>query len=1251
MSVVGGIKDRGVLFARAYLDSCVASVKEGQQLYLLETVREWFLRTDRSSLGSLVASFVGPILDVLGFVRSELRGNVIALFEDRSREKALSLCYVVNFDENLDQTAKGKNYAVSLIMALKKAGLRWGILTNGSFWRLYCVKEKAPFETFFQINLGEVVRTRDSVDMTLFADFFGVQVFVVGEKGKCRLDANRQESDEATRQIEEHLQGKMEDVLGKLCMGFIKSEGRKSYTEEEKRAVFNNSIYLLYRILFILYAEARGFLPLQDSEYYEKSMARLMEIAKENHSKGIENPNGRIMWNALREVFSWVNQGNRAMGIPPYNGGLFDDSEKTYLVNHVIDDAFLSEALFSLGFREERGNVVPINYNDLSVRHLGGLYEGILEYQLFIAPERMVRRKDKNVYRFIPESQAGKITRTDTVIEKGDVYFSQSSEERKMTGSYYTPEDIVRYIVENSLGQYLADIDKELQALVCKLLEAHGTAVDDRERRSVERFIDKEVLSFLEEKVLSIKILDPAMGSGHFLVNASHFLANYIVESLSLTEWENDSVDTSPLLWRRRVVEKCAFGVDLNELATELAKLSLWLITADNRKPLTFLDHHLRTGNSLLGADLDDLGALPKNGKIDDFKRFQTTLYYPIFRREFIPKVLQVFGEMEFASEEIEDVERKKGKLKEWEKLKRDLQGVANTWLATFFGYQIEEEKYQWLLNRAMEGKEVTVDGKVEDIADAPKNRFFNWWLEFPEVFFKPAENNGKCGFDIVLGNPPYGLKDENLFLETYNLGSKDSYGLFIKRGIDLLRDGGIFSMVVSDTWRTIKSHLNLRQYILNNTCVSCLAKLNRHAFKEVDAFTIITELRKCASKEERDGNRYLFFDFWQIHPEKERDFFVELMQVASLDSRYELWKFDPRRVGKYVIGQGALPKYSQFPIFDGSELIYELVNEQALKLGVQYKNQSLQAKEITMPLGKVRVARFSEVAEVRQGLSTGNHKAYLLKRQGAIGGYRLVDESKTLKDSDLEKLTDHEKLEGIADPEQRFEGRFIVPYDKGGEADIETGRLNCYYFPSEYFIDWSREAVKRIKTLTIAERKKIDGETNIQPADEKKLAGVFRNPNFYFREGITFSHAGLYSPTFRLNSKSVFDAAGTSIFCEKFGTYFLLGVLNSKLAKYLVKSFFMNTVNSTVGAINPLPLAIPTEEMEESIYTLVKQIIEKQKENPAYDYQNHEQPQIDQLVYKLYGLDAALILEVENWYARRYPKISGISLAEENGD
>ena len=189
----------------------------------------------------------------------------------------------------------------------------------------------------------------------------------------------------------------------------------------------------------------RGFLPVHNLEYYNNSVSKLMITVKEYHCKGIPNPQNRFLWNNLCEVFNWINQGNYALEIPPYNGGLFDNNQKPYLANHSIDDAYLSEALFSLGYREKKDKVIIIRYDDLSVRHLGSLYEGILEYQLFIASERMVKRKQANVYKFVPEHLAGKITRQDTILEKGDIYFSQSSGERKLTGSYYTPESVVQY--------------------------------------------------------------------------------------------------------------------------------------------------------------------------------------------------------------------------------------------------------------------------------------------------------------------------------------------------------------------------------------------------------------------------------------------------------------------------------------------------------------------------------------------------------------------------------------------------------------------------------------------------------------------------------------------------------------------------------------------------------------------------------------------------------------------------------------
>jgi len=285
---LSAVENRGVLFAQVYIDSILASLKDAHEFALLETFSEWFVKADRSSLVSYVSSFIGPVLDVQGFVRGELSGNVVHLFEDRTREKVLSLCYIVGSDESLDQTTKGKNYAVSLVMALKKTGLRWGILTNGHNWRLYYTREKAPFETFFQIDVGKVVENRNAPEVALFAHFFNVRSFLLDEKGNCQLEAFRLKSEEATREIEEHLQSKMEDILGKICMGFIKSEGKNVYTEGEKRTVFNNSIYLLYRLLFILYAEARGFLPVQNPKYYEKMSLLLDTLIRERRQKALE---------------------------------------------------------------------------------------------------------------------------------------------------------------------------------------------------------------------------------------------------------------------------------------------------------------------------------------------------------------------------------------------------------------------------------------------------------------------------------------------------------------------------------------------------------------------------------------------------------------------------------------------------------------------------------------------------------------------------------------------------------------------------------------------------------------------------------------------------------------------------------------------------------------------------------------------------------------------------------------------------
>ncbi len=225
------------------------------------------------------------------------------------------------------------------------------------------------------------------------------------------------------------------------------------------------------------------------------------------------------------------------------------------------------------------------------------------------------------------------------------------------------------------------------------------------------------------------------------------------------------------------------------------------------------------------------------------------------------------------------------------------------------------------------------------------------------------------------------------------------------------------------------------------------------------------------------------------------------------------------------------------------------------------------------------------------------------------------------------------------------FNGKTIVPYDKGGSSDIESKRLNNYFSPTEFFIDWSESNLKRIKTFTVPDRKTLYDEKPIREQDKTTISAVFRNPNYYFRPGITFSTTGLYAPTYRLNSSSIFDNKGSCLFIKNafadiFSNEYMLGILCSKLIKYIQKNFVKNTVDSTTDDIKENPIPICDKSLKNKIEILVKKIMNNQKINLEYNYQENEQIEVDRIIYEIFGLNTNLIQEVENWYARRYPKL-----------
>jgi hypothetical protein len=442
----------------------------------------------------------------------------------------------------------------------------WGVLTNGSEWRLYCRDTKPSH--FFAINFELAIRSLN--DFKFFLALFSPAAFVRDAQNKCRLDFVREGALAAQSELEEDLRKRVFALIEILANGFAERAENK-ITDIDLPRLYENCLIFLYRLLFILYAEGRSLLPVEPKSrkyYKELSLARLINPLR-NFSE-FDSRNRVRLYEDTRELCHLINgteeQKNVEYKVPQYNGGLFDPNRHPDLEQWRVADAALADVLRGLMFNPvpERGQTAfpgeTVDFGDLRVQQLGSIYEGLMEHHF---------HREKDSLRLVADKA-----------------------ERRQTGTYYTPDYIVKYIVQNTVGSLLAEIDQ-------------------REDVKAARSAGLKNNSFANA-ALQLNILDPAMGSGHFLVDATTHLAEEVASHPTTKPLSEKSKDEDEIAyWRRRVVESCIYGVDLNPLAVELAKLSLWLTTIAADQPLDFLDHHLCCGNSLVGAQLKDVGHVP----------------------------------------------------------------------------------------------------------------------------------------------------------------------------------------------------------------------------------------------------------------------------------------------------------------------------------------------------------------------------------------------------------------------------------------------------------------------------------------------------------------------------------------------------------------------------------------------------------------------------------------------------------------
>jgi type I restriction-modification system DNA methylase subunit len=525
-------------------------------------------------------------------------------------------------------------------------------------------------------------------------------------------------------------------------------------------AFYDDILHTIYRMLFLLFAEQRGMFPGRGSLYMDEySLTALRALAERPAG---EDPHVDL-WERLKAAFRMVEHGAPALGVYGYNGALFA-MHKTPLLTPPDDpgdgapalrnDALL-RAVRALTTIERDGVLQRISYADLSVEEMGSVYESLLDYT--------------------PRIAAAAETVENRALAAGTFFLDPRGKERKTTGSYYTHPSLVNELIQSAL---LPVLEERLEAAVPGFDPDHPERLSPEQRQAAEAAL------------LSIKVIDPAAGSGAFLIAADNLLG------LRLAQIRGGDLYPSERLVRRArrdVLAHCIYAVDLNPMAVELCKVSLWINAVVEDQPLNFLDHHIKCGNSLVGigpglpvrleAETSlDLSALTIPSKAYDAlsmdevaiasaarerNRCELEQRKRGARQRSIWQVTAVYGSEAPSISEITELgpvdpgeaERRYHNWAEAE-LHRLSRFAADVWTAAFFwpwtaelANRLEPPTEARLRLACDEGPgafEAEFVAQVERLRH--EHRFFHWPLEFPEVFGR----QGAAGFDVVLGNPPW---------------------------------------------------------------------------------------------------------------------------------------------------------------------------------------------------------------------------------------------------------------------------------------------------------------------------------------------------------------------------------------------------------------------------------------------------------------------------------------------------------------
>jgi hypothetical protein len=751
---------------------------------------------------NLTVSGRDDVPDGLLFVDAEAKAAANALQEQWKRyAHGLAVVESKRWARPLDR-ASGRDEATApstqmlrylrRIDDLTSGQLRWGILTNGTKWRLYWAGARSVSEEFLEIDLGRVLALDGGDD--LFADeatrehWLRVFATMFCRDAFIKTGTDNRSFHERARAAATFYEERVAASLSKLVFeqvfpdlaGAIAEAAPYASLEDVRQA----SLVLLYRLLFLLYAEDRDLLPVGEKRYDDYALRQQRsEVGRRVSENDVFSDTATKIWHHVADLARIIDKGEAKVGIPPYNGGLFAADGTPLLDSIRIPDSVMAPTLDALSWLREGGTARYINYRDLSVQQLGSIYERLLEFEIV--------RDDSGALTVRPNLFA-----------------------RKNSGSYYTPDELVGLI-----------LDQTLEPLIAERLDAFRTALAKLNSKDSPDYQTGDLNEAdPAEAILKLRVCDPAMGSGHFLVSLVDTLADHVLDAMA--EAQAQAAEAAPHLeyvsplarkiediratilrnakaagWtidqaqlddrhivRRMVLKRCVYGVDKNPMAVELAKVALWLHTFTVGAPLSFIDHHLRVGDSLFGLWVRD--AIDKAGA----QGGELLHIGPLREAEASAAAMGIIERLTDA--EIAEahqsaatwygVQSQIGPLDsfvsflhalDWLNLKQPVDKAAvRALLDGQFGNPVEimlgrqepaarksaaakagatdrMKKQRFDANELLEAAERILGDAHALIAE---ERFLNWQIAFPGVWEKWGSKERAGGFDAVVGNPPW---------------------------------------------------------------------------------------------------------------------------------------------------------------------------------------------------------------------------------------------------------------------------------------------------------------------------------------------------------------------------------------------------------------------------------------------------------------------------------------------------------------